>query len=671
MANWWETTNVSQIANEFARAFKAQGVMGGESGGGTSSKTLDKTKATEKDTTATKGHTRAVIDNEAALKKFGSGLSKAFKAVPKAMDWVANALKSQTITKAADNVKSALATGAEAGTLWRREVDMMRLAVPVETLNQFSKVSRQAQIGMGGYNEWVGEVTEAQRGLFDRIGDTAKALEFSSTALERFGHSGIQPTLKMLESTTPGLGKWGKSLMSSMDDLQKLGVSYEESQQILQSVTEDEDVRNRLRAASSEKERRAIIQGQMARMREFKALGMTTEQMRAASKALEQLGGKKPLDRYKQAAKAQAALTAMGIEGADEVARTIRLGARATDEERDRMREVLGNAQDAVAEAALGGVGKEFTFATLMEKSGLEDLIGKEGPFSTKLDENVKVTDDQIAQMATVSNSVDKLETTMRDLTWGRELSLNMYNNNLAMLAVREGLNKLGDIVGTLTKTMIALQAAGGLGNLLKGKGKGILDIAKKGATSLKGPAGAVGRLGVYGAAAYGTHQAYQAITTGRSDVHDMLTSTETGMKLSDAMGEGITNVLAFFGHDASKEALESARKYEESQKKAEAEAVKKRTDEVAKIEADAAKKRAQMSEEQLKRSIEAQQRVVQQAAQQAIPGVAQSSSLQKDGNNFLGDIKKGIDSLVEISKEQVSLLNLHRTGGQPLSRAD
>lgn len=454
------------IANEIARASgsTARGTAGAA---GTSGVRDDDTRTKKKQREETEKYTRAVKTGSGSLKEFTEAAKKSKSAFLSAASSFKNLIGGTLMKGVLDEFRSSVSSGAEAfdgvtGYLQRMEVAYKGLGVTIQQLDEFNKTARAASINLGGYNEFAEQLTVRQRHYYQRLGDNAAAARHAAEMMNQLQHAGA--------AAVDLYGAFGKALDKTNDDLLKLGVSYEESRAIFKEMTEDEMVRHRLRGQASAEERKRVLLEIQERIKHFKMLGMTTEQAKAAAKALEQLGGKKPLDRYKQAAKAQAALTAMGVEGASEIGDIIRKGNRATEQERRRVQEVFGQAQDVAAEAAMGSMAQEFFVSTLVEKTGLQEMMGPGGVFSTKLDEDAKVNQGQLDAMQIVGQNTQKISDIMMTVDkLDTFISNNPWFNGIT--------DAFRDIVGILTGILSAL----GISKLASAFGRGFKNIFGKG----------------------------------------------------------------------------------------------------------------------------------------------------------------------------------------------
>jgi hypothetical protein len=406
MAEWWESTSsVRKLAGVMADEFKrakvgcCEDTSTGSSGGGqTPQERFDEQqeKATKK--LGIFGSAIKLLVNS-PLKKLGQAIDVAFGDI---------------LRRAAHDLAADMKYGSDSVRFWREQMNAIDLGLPAAQLAELSAETRQSVLAMGGFETWVQRMDTANESYFGYIGDTGDTVKYLARQMQMFGEMGIKPSLDIMTQSTKTMGGTDKSLKEITSRMLALGVPLEKQIEMQRTILEDDHVQAKLRATNTSEERAGIVRNLMARQLEYRALGMSTEQALNASKALEAIGGKKPLDRYKQAAKATAALSAMGIEGAARVGDIIRMGQRATDADKEYARERLGMAEDVYAESKLLGRGYEFTVATLFEKGGFADLMGEGGLFSTKLKSNIAVTDEATESVRLFG---DKLTTIAKVLT--------------------------------------------------------------------------------------------------------------------------------------------------------------------------------------------------------------------------------------------------------------
>lgn len=547
-------------------------VLASANRGGSAASTGSSTDPLDEHTEATEDNTDAVRNQTTGFRRLRQDTVKLRKAFGHFKSAASN------LSPLLDEFKSGISGGVEAvdgleGYVNRTSAAFKDLGISIVSLHEFNKVARAASINMGGFDAWSVKLASRQRQYYELIGDNTEATKHQVMMQDMLIHSGV--------NANDFYSDFGDQLRTTNIDLLKMGVSIEESRSHLIGMTKEDAVRQRLMSAAGEKQRRQIMLEMQARFANYTAMGMSTEQAEAASKALEAISGKGPLERFKTAAKMQAGMSAMGVENAAEVANIIRKGDRASDAERETARKAWAQIEERGAEARMGGIGTEFTYEAIFKATGLDELPKV---FSTKLTENAAISKEQrdaikmlgkdTKELTTIAQTLDKINTFLTK-SWLASAPAIMKDIAVGVVSL-VGLTKLGNI---------ALQGMRGASGSLAG--------ARGGPGMLK--AGVV-----TAAAAYGIQQAYQAITTGDSDIENVIESTlgeDRWARWGDNFFGAVDHVLGAFGNDASAERVATAdrlEKMEEIQAMSAAEAadeaeelrgdVKKMTDSIVKL---------------------------------------------------------------------------------------
>ena len=471
-----------------------------------------------------------------AIQKTDTFLTKLGKSAKATAGFLNNMLGGALMKGTLEEFQSGVAGGTEAvenfGEYLNRTTQAYaQLGVSVKELNEFNKVSRAASINLGGYDAWTQKLTERQAELFARIGDNTKAVQYQSNMMNILTHSGLQ--------ANDFYDEFGKRLTKTSDNLLKMGVSYEESSEALKEIMEDEDVRFRLRGAASKAERRQIVLDTQATFEHFKQLGMTNEAAKRATKALDKLGGKGPIERFRDAAKMQMAMSAMGIENAAEVAAIQRKSAvERTQEEREILAKALGRVEDITAEAAKGGFAKEAYIRTLAQKSGVIELAKG---FSTKMDEGAKITDEQLEAIKLMGRDTPNITKTFHVVS------------RLSKFLESHLVQGTSQIITALSTLGTALLGPGGFGGTISKIGTSI--------DAMDGISGKLAKTGAIATAAWAGYEAGTMIYNG------VLANSETFQKLSDGF-------FGWFGKGISEETKKQTKAIEDQGRKKRAEAM-------------------------------------------------------------------------------------------------
>lgn len=173
---------------------------------------------------------------------------------------------------------------------------------------------------------------------------------------------------------------------SMVDAKNAAGMAPEEFQNAMSEILQSEEVRTQLKMATSELERRTIVDGIAAQLAQNKAMGMTTTEATAAAKALGKLAGEKPLDRLKKAAKLRAYGAAMGMGAEGNRLADLTMKKKRTPAEEAEYKRIGSQLSEQYTQAgADGNLGAEIFATQLADKLGLEQMLGPNSPFNTTL----------------------------------------------------------------------------------------------------------------------------------------------------------------------------------------------------------------------------------------------------------------------------------------------
>lgn len=545
-----------------------------------------KTITTKEEVEEHKRLTKALGESSVGLDDFGKSLADNAKRVVRGFFSLEAAMANLSIAakQLTTDFRAQLRFGSQMG-LFANQLEAIRLGIDPATFTEINAQARQASLTFGSMSEFTEDLRTQQMRYFNQIGDLTETTRFTAQTFQLLGRSGIRPSIQAMDS-----------LGDSFRVLNKIaGMSSDQFAGMMDSVLADEDITAKLRAAK-EGERQAIVAGIARQIEMNTAMGMTVEQATEAARAMGRLGGGSARERFKQAAMTQATMGAMGIAGGAEAADLIRKGQRRTSAENERLQELMGRVSNAASEAQRGGYGAEMMVDTLMDKSQMGQYLGPNSPFNTNL------TNGLAANKTVLEQIRDKITD---QLTGGEKML--MLVDKVTNFVVNGALGKiLIGVAQLIGAYVIAGKAAGLISRVLPGAATAATTATTAaGATTAAAQGsrlatmGKVARVGgAATAAAYGVYQAGQAITTGRSDVHDALVSTSIGQKISDGIGSGIAHTLAFFGNDAAQEAIamQEATRAEQAKAATAAEAVVTPTTETA----EATKKTATTMEQLL-----------------------------------------------------------------------
>ncbi|HUW49259.1 MAG TPA: hypothetical protein VMW36_11000 [Patescibacteria group bacterium] len=283
---------------------------------------------------------------------------------------------------------------------------------------------RRSILAAGGLEKADAMLEEGHKQYRKEIGTSAETTRFTAEQMTLLTRAGIKPMIGDVGLLSDSFVKLKKTT----------GLVPAELMGAFSEIMDDESTIANLRAHSSEDERRAIVAGTARRLAENVAMGMTTEQAKAAAKQLNKLAGKGPLERFKDAAKMQAMGGAMGISGGARAAEIMRKGRRATEDEKQELQKYLSKLSNTIETSAVGPTGYEFMVDALATKLDIRPMLVD---LNTTLAKPVAATEDA-------------------------QKTLGMQYD-----VIKEWLPKIQDIIAAITKNPVAQMGAGAIGTAL------------------------------------------------------------------------------------------------------------------------------------------------------------------------------------------------------------
>ncbi len=386
-------------------------------------------------------------------------------------------------------------------------------------MSELMATNRAALIAMGGnrdmesYYENLGSRLDE---LANIAGTRTEALKFELTTMQNLVRTGIEPT-------TAAMNEQIKHLEFAQE---AMGMTAEEFASLQTQLVTDGEFRKTLNGLD-ERQRRNRLNEMNDQIALNRANGMMKDQAIAAAIALENLAGKGPRDRIKEMAKLQAIAAAAGIQMSDEARNAFIKGRSATDSERTARQEFMSAMGDRLTEisATMGGTGMEFGIFGAMEKAGISmDMFDNS---LTNLGEKIRMEDGPDAFVEQNKRMVEQMglsETAFNNLTLTVEKVMGVLNNIAGGGMIQSMLSGLTTGIGAFFGAKAATSGLGGMLNAAKLAAGGVTLAGTAAATS----------------AGIGLWQGGQAVTTGRSDIHDFMTGeggTGFGNWVSEKLG--------------------------------------------------------------------------------------------------------------------------------------
>lgn len=352
---------------------------------------------------------------------------------------------------------------------------------------ELTKTNREYMLATGGLTKSTDFLEQVNHAYASSIADNGERTKFAAAQMKLLAENGITPTVDA-----------ALAMKGSFDELQKSSsMTMAQLNDAISSVLGDTGGQSQLRGVQTQEQRRAIVEGTAKQLAANRALGMLPEKAIAAAKAMGKLGAEDPIERYKKAAKLRMAGAAMGIDVGD-AAKALMLGDRLVPGS-----DLALNAQkqtsalsNKMGQASTGSQSGEFFTAALMNATGMQDVLGKQGPNNTTLEQA------SLAPSAAAINSLGEMPKGIVEANdW-----LQKIHNGLTMNPILMGIMGLVGVIATeLTGKSLVGSAGSLIGKFGKG-GKGLSKLFSRGA----GAAGAA----ELGAAAQG-----ELFTTGAAGV--------------------------------------------------------------------------------------------------------------------------------------------------------
>lgn len=303
-----------------------------------------------------------------------------------------------------------------------------------------------------GLDDFVGGMKEVRSSMRDVLVEPADQAKYAAGQFDIMTKAGI----RAVATDAARSEQWMRQFIKNT------GQVPGQFNAAISEIVNDEGVLAKLRSQTTEQERRATIMGIQRQLALNTAMGMTTEQAKAAAKELNKLGGQKPLERFKQAARIRAFGAAMGMGGeADQAARILTLGQRATPEQQAQLQKIMGSMSEALTQTGTGSFGAEIFATQLADKLQLTTLLGPSSPFNTTLAKAVE-------PLQSSADSMAKLPPILSEaVSWMKQIQQSVMKNEL----ITGGAGLLAGVFGGKMITSLGGRLLGGVGSAAGGLG--------------------------------------------------------------------------------------------------------------------------------------------------------------------------------------------------------
>lgn len=272
--------------------------------------------------------------------------------------------------KYVNNVNAMAAAGMNFSEQLEVAGNAAKIGMNVEEYARLSKAIRHTEYALGGHAAALDTIksvsTDVGTGWRGMFGSLQEAGQGTAEMLHTLEQSGVRSG-EMLQSDLYS------GFTDTLQALHSLGMGFEESRQLIEEITKTSAFHSKIISAATQQERRQIMLNIVQRQREWRELGLTAEQAKRTAEALDEIKGKKATDRFAEAAKLQAAMSAMGIGGGTRAAELVRMGKRRGTSGDEELRGFYAAIESATAGAETGpGYSREMAFQGILESTGLD-----------------------------------------------------------------------------------------------------------------------------------------------------------------------------------------------------------------------------------------------------------------------------------------------------------
>lgn len=440
----------------------------------------------------------------------------------------------------ADAQEVALRTGTRMAA-----IDAALMGMSPETWSEIQAEFKTTMLAAGmGYEEFAATLKEGQGQLFALTGNMRDAARVSAHMIDTFQMLGdtTQSQEQFTKDQTARFDKWNAVFSMTAETFVQL------NENLLKSVS----VQGQL-LKISRSQRAAFMQGLQDQYQQLRMNGLLHEEAEKMLEVFAAIGAKSPRERLKEAAKMQAVMGAMGMGGMGaEAAELVRGGLR-DKESIKRFGTIMGEANEVMAGQMQRGFAQEMVAMQLVQMSGMDKYLGPGSEFGVLATRQGKRIDKEAAEREQEAIRSDTRNHFLTDVAKHTQIATAFITGplgqNVALATVT-----LQEILGVLN-TMAMGSMVGGIGGKIAGAAKGLARLP--GAIASAG--GAKAALGIAGKAAGGVGLAALAGAAVGTLINKTAEAVapEFHRGMTDFVGEGMANVMAFFGSETAKHTLE------------------------------------------------------------------------------------------------------------------
>lgn len=325
----------------------------------------ENTTALDENTTATDENTTATEEESESKKKLNKIIDQSKQSFNQwAGSFLSNVGMWAGLTKGMSDFRNSLKYGTSYDP-----IDATMMGLDAEDLVAIKTTYRQAALA----------ATNGTEGFIERLQPLQRELVMYTGSMKDAAYAAAGIT-EISQSIGVSYGELSNSIIPDLFDSFKqmnsqIGMTGEEFAKMNKTLIEDTDVREQLMRMNQEQRKQHIL-NMNQQIASFQKMGYTADAAMDMAKRLNKVGTDSPMERMKKAAKIQALSGAYGLgsEGA-EIARIMRKGGRATQDEKLRMKSLMGTVSKTVTDSMGQSLSAEMFGSRMLEQTGLKEDV--------------------------------------------------------------------------------------------------------------------------------------------------------------------------------------------------------------------------------------------------------------------------------------------------------
>ncbi len=409
------------------------------------------------------------VANEAARGAWIGQLADKGETLKKKFDKLSVAVK-ETAKAFEDVVAPTLKFGVD----WTESLTAFMAGMSPEELAKNTAEYRQSIRAAGMSAEEFRDMTETGTfGLTEFTGSLKDAVRVQSSAFEAARRMGV---------SNANMGAFMEQQVKSFEKFNTaFSVTADEFINMNKQIRDSSEINAQMYRLNQKQRANAHLEIQQTILN-LRTMGLLQEQAMKVVEAMSAIGAKSPKERMKQAARLQAVGGAMGFGAESALAADIMRRGFKREGDRERFAELQRTMQQATGEFMGQGLGQEMMAMQMLQKTGLEDVLGPKSAFASLNNQQFQAT-----------KAIEDLNRERNEIA-GRSLATLQTINTLMGSSLMPLLDSAIKLLGVIAAGKLLKGTAGGLlgGITTKAAGGGLMRGILMGAVRLLGPAGII-----------------------------------------------------------------------------------------------------------------------------------------------------------------------------------